>query len=378
MKKLYTLMTIALGAAMASPMANATINSVDELVRTYNAVYAWGFTDNNGNPDGEPNFLINPTISLGTEANEILLEGLFPTNGQDFPQDANLPIKGIVDLDTQTITFAANQVLGVDSYGTNTFYVAQYNLNNGNWDDASSATAEILSNGDISFPTEYIIGCQSTAGGGWYIYFTLILQPYAGEYVHDAAYYAGNWNTKFTWYRENANGTILNPPTTTNPTPTILADDDDKYEVEIVNLYPFYSSIIDIKGEVTPAGSIKINNLQNWENRSGAYQLIVFDENFLMPDYVLASPDEDGNLLFPANYTIGMGYYDTIQYNFQELTGYIDLQFLKDEAGVEGIEMDNNAPVKYFDLNGRSVNNPAPGQLLIKKQGNKASKVLVK
>lgn len=46
------------------------------------------------------------------------------------------------------------------------------------------------------------------------------------------------------------------------------------------------------------------------------------------------------------------------------------------EAGVEGIEADNNAPVKYYNLQGVEVANPEKGQLLIKRQGGKAEKIV--
>ena len=47
-------------------------------------------------------------------------------------------------------------------------------------------------------------------------------------------------------------------------------------------------------------------------------------------------------------------------------------------AGVEGIEFDENAPVEYFNLQGVRVTNPEAGQLLIKRQGAKTAKVIVK
>ena len=47
------------------------------------------------------------------------------------------------------------------------------------------------------------------------------------------------------------------------------------------------------------------------------------------------------------------------------------------EAGVENIEIDNNAPAVYYNLQGVKVANPENG-VYIKVQGNKASKVLVK
>ena len=46
--------------------------------------------------------------------------------------------------------------------------------------------------------------------------------------------------------------------------------------------------------------------------------------------------------------------------------------------GVESVEFDSNAPVQYFNLQGVEVANPEAGQIVIKKQGSKAVKVVVK
>ena len=51
-------------------------------------------------------------------------------------------------------------------------------------------------------------------------------------------------------------------------------------------------------------------------------------------------------------------------------------------AGIENVaadaEFDANAPVEYFNLQGIRVANPEAGQLLIKRQGNKATKVIIR
>lgn len=52
-----------------------------------------------------------------------------------------------------------------------------------------------------------------------------------------------------------------------------------------------------------------------------------------------------------------------------------ELYFIKKEAGVESIELDANAPVEYFNLQGVRVANPENG-LFIARQGNKAVKVV--
>lgn len=51
-------------------------------------------------------------------------------------------------------------------------------------------------------------------------------------------------------------------------------------------------------------------------------------------------------------------------------------------AGVETVLGDNsndeNAPVEYYNLQGMKVNNPAAGQLVIRRQGNKVAKMIVR
>lgn len=49
-------------------------------------------------------------------------------------------------------------------------------------------------------------------------------------------------------------------------------------------------------------------------------------------------------------------------------------------SGINAIaaESDKNAPVEYYNLQGMKVASPAPGQVIIKKQGNKTSKIFVR
>lgn len=51
------------------------------------------------------------------------------------------------------------------------------------------------------------------------------------------------------------------------------------------------------------------------------------------------------------------------------------------EDGVDEIfaaDNDADAPVEFFNMQGQKVVEPAAGQLLIRRQGNKVSKVIVK
>lgn len=54
------------------------------------------------------------------------------------------------------------------------------------------------------------------------------------------------------------------------------------------------------------------------------------------------------------------------------------IKFSNNSGSVEGIEFDENAPVKYYNFQGVEIANPAKGQLVIKTQGSKAQKMIVK
>ncbi|MCH5222904.1 MAG: hypothetical protein J1E82_02595 [Muribaculaceae bacterium] len=382
MKKIYTPLALALTAAFFTQTADAQITNVDQLYGTYNAVYLWGFNDNNGNPIGAPDFLITPEIKAGDTDKEILLTGLFPTHGDEFAMNANNPIKGTVDIATQTITIAANQSLGEDEFGKNTLYISAFNQNTQQWYDADSVTAQINEYGNIVFPTDYVLGCESTDGtqsAFWYVFFSLTLQPYSGEgYLHDASFYNGTYNTSFEWYSEDING---NPLATPNDIiePTISAAGNNSYTLEISGLFPYLqNNKLSLQATVLPSGDIRIDNFQLWDFGGTAFQFMIFDENFNLPDYVIGYLDQNGNIEFSENSMLGMGIYTGMSYTFSGFYGYIGLVLSRDEAGVESIGSDLNAPVNFFDLQGKVVRNPAPGQLLIKKQGKNVSKVIIK
>lgn len=59
------------------------------------------------------------------------------------------------------------------------------------------------------------------------------------------------------------------------------------------------------------------------------------------------------------------------------IASWTNLTFEAVDSGVDNIEMDKNAPVIYYNLQGVKISNPEKG-LFIKKQGNKSSKVIIK
>ncbi len=53
--------------------------------------------------------------------------------------------------------------------------------------------------------------------------------------------------------------------------------------------------------------------------------------------------------------------------------------FGNNEAGIANVSVAaNDAPVEYFNLQGVRVNNPAAGQLVIKRQGSEVTKTIIR
>lgn len=68
---------------------------------------------------------------------------------------------------------------------------------------------------------------------------------------------------------------------------------------------------------------------------------------------------------------------DGYAWNGASMSGYVQLPENFDSVETI-IGEDSNAPVKYYNIQGVRVLNPQPGQLVIKKQGNKATKLIVR
>lgn len=70
-----------------------------------------------------------------------------------------------------------------------------------------------------------------------------------------------------------------------------------------------------------------------------------------------------------------MDYNGTPEFNYNSVI----LEYTSPSGdGVEGIIVDINAPVQYYNLQGVRVNNPAKGNIYILRQGNKTAKVIIR
>lgn len=379
MKKLYTICSIALGMTLLGNSAQAAISSVSDLYGEYNAVYYWGWGD-----DGAPDFLILPTISAGDAENEVKISNLFPTVGNDFAMTANIPIVGTVDIANKTITVKANQILGTDQYGTNTLVLQNWNNNTGEWQLPDQMVLSISDNGDIAFPVTSAVALETTynGGGAWYFYMGLLFQPYSGKYERPASAFVGDYTADFEWDCVDGNYQPVNPPTQQLITPSIKLGQGEN-EILITNLYPYIGDY-EIKATVLPSGDIKVPGYQYWNVGFVEYDLYLLGEDGVL-DYMVGSVDDKGVIKFPENTEIAMGKWQGLNannMNFQGWNGYYEISLIPssedDNNAVESLFDDENAPVKYYNIQGVEIKNPEKGQLVIKKQGKKTTKILVR
>lgn len=82
----------------------------------------------------------------------------------------------------------------------------------------------------------------------------------------------------------------------------------------------------------------------------------------------------DGVITAPVN---GMGYLDDSGFYYANQLGEFKI-VLPASAGIGGVEADSTAPVEYFNLQGMPIEQPAPGTVCIRRQGSKATKIIVK
>ena len=89
-----------------------------------------------------------------------------------------------------------------------------------------------------------------------------------------------------------------------------------------------------------------------------------------MPTFALSShPTKQGAYLLTHKGTNGIGVYAIAEEGWEGPA----------EGSVSDIVSDNsNAPVEYFNLHGVRLDNPAAGQLIIKRQGTEVRKMIVR
>jgi len=134
---------------------------------------------------------------------------------------------------------------------------------------------------------------------------------------------------------------------------------------------------LDLGGGPTPLGDINIEDVKCETQADGTLRYTGKKDNLSLADGAIVADvvcdgteSTDGNLVMKI----------TVAWKMDETTEVpIDVTFegTRIQTGVESVGYDNsNAPVEYFDLQGRRLSNPTNG-FVIRRQGNKIEKVIL-
>lgn len=145
--------------------------------------------------------------------------------------------------------------------------------------------------------------------------------------------------------------------------------------------------VVCVRGPIYSGYDSEINGKFYMWNDEGNYKYSYgYDDDtieMLLEYYEQEVSYKDGNVITIYNCVFGCaGSFDPLggwlnnNGDAVVMTSYLTLH--PGENGVESVEFDSNAPVKYFNLQGVEIANPAKGQLVIKTQGSKAQKMIVR
>ncbi|MGM9866071.1 MAG: hypothetical protein ACI30P_07335 [Muribaculaceae bacterium] len=350
--------------------APAKVASIGELSGTYD----WSYKSLlSSSPDPEL------VITIDDEAT-----GAATISG--FPQD--FTVKATVDLEKGTVSIANNQDLGADSYGDkNYFYLKPVNGSSiGDGASTAAATVGTIDGTTITFPTldVWAIGDPAKEDLGWW------MMTYANKltYQKEKVFYGKgtvSGDMFFTMfgqtpasyavdvYLNNEQGTelLVKDPLKglyaalsiegVSPDMVIDATDPDNL------LIPEFSLGIDGGDEDGLYYGMSVSaNQQDIANTPEEYRSKLTKDEYT----TLITIPVKGLFLWPSN-TTSLYYANT---------SGVTIEIEHEQGGVNDIIADeeNNAPVEFFNLQGQRVNNPAAGQLVIRRQGTKVAKVLVK
>ena len=351
--------------------APAKVASIGEL----NGTYDWTFQNllEDGSPDPEL------VITIDDEAT-----GAATISG--FPQD--FKVKATVDLEKGTVSIANNQDLGADSYGDKNYFYLKPVEGSSIGDGASTAAATVgtIDGTTITFPTldVWAIGDPAKEDLGWWMMTCANKLTYQKEKVfYGKGTVSGDMffspfgqssaDYAVDVYLNNEQGTELLVKDPLNglyaalsfegvsPDMVIDATDPDNL------LIPAFSLGINGGDQhgIYYGMSVSANQQDIADTPEESRSKLTKDEKTT----VITIPAK-GLFLWPSN-TTSLYYANT---------SAATITIVHEQGGVNDIIADeeNNAPVEFFNLQGQRVNNPAAGQLVIRRQGTKVAKVLVK
>ncbi|MDE6285815.1 MAG: hypothetical protein K2L99_02335, partial [Muribaculaceae bacterium] len=185
------------------------------------------------------------------------------------------------------------------------------------------------------------------------------VQNYTAEYAADGSYTL-TMTSHDDYWDEDVKSVLYYTP----------LDENGSYKTVIVNTYyengdtePYMSESTTEKGEYDAYGLILLEELSYSD---GFYEEV--------EERTVGTVEYDTENGYPLTWTVQVyDPEDEVMMNVlrAEYSDYIN-------AGVADAIIDADAPVEYFNLQGMRINEPAAGQVVIRRQGNKATKIFVK
>lgn len=170
----------------------------------------------------------------------------------------------------------------------------------------------------------------------------------------------------------------------------------DVNEVIIHNLFSVkslgensFSAILNVENQ-----TLVIANKQHLNDEYSFWASTWIGVDFSYPESLTATILADGTIVFCAGSDDAYGINDLAE-EAEKNNGYPELIFNAYEMSMTPVEvggedepddpnaavesiLTGDAPVLYFDLNGRQVENPVKGSIVVKKQGNQTIKMIAK
>lgn len=385
--------------------------SISDIAGEYTLTYIWLLQ---GNGPGE----VTLNVEVADESTgEMTITG--------FPGVSEMEIQAFADLENGTLSIPNMQLIGVDEYGDNYFYLKGVDENNYVQPGPSDqeATVGTLFGTTVSFPDFDIWAVgnpyDEEAGFWWQSYRNNMqkiveVDPYEGWEDYDTCSFVDGWvypgfgcPDPFAypitcWVQQNIENPSLfrldNPYSSGDSmlydTEYLIGDGFIVFDIsdpKCVKVLPGVYSGVDI---VDNGMSNKIQCV-NFEGYYASLGATNEDISMIMEEIGKELDSEIGDLdreIVPASCVDGVidiplavfmiggrgpSFWDYDTVNIQHSMVFFDekdpVADSKVDAGIA-----ENAPVEYFNLQGVRVADPAEGQIVIRRQGGKTSKVIIR